>query len=99
MARPGAGCGLEPGAFMSFKFAPRRIEDIRGQLVQSEVGNEGEMFAWIENHRMGVRAALAVRIDARSMVLDEVAGRRQGPIRPNRQHAHLSLIHISEPTR
>src|SRR5665647_1284372 len=55
LARPGAGCGLEPGAFMSFKFAPRRIEDIRGQFVQPEVGNEGEMFAWIENHRMGMR--------------------------------------------
>jgi len=81
---------------MPFEFAADRVDDIGGEFVEPEVGNEGEAFARSENHRMRVRAALAGGVDARPLVGDEVAGRREAPVGAHGQHADTAAHEVGD---
>ena len=72
--RPGAGLDLGERRIVGGNRSVFRIELVDHNLVETEIGHEGEAVIGADVDRMGVRAFLTPGINARSFVLDE-AGR------------------------
>ncbi len=78
-----------------------RVEPVDHDPVQAEVGHEGEAIGGIEVDAVGVRAFLAARVHARTLVLEEAASRAECPIglQPDHRHAPAAVIrHQHVPT-
>ena len=86
MTRACAGLGRRERRVVRCERALGRVEPVDHHLVDAKVRDVGEPIARIDVDRMRVRCLLALRVDARTRVLDEGRCRLQRTIRADRQH-------------
>ena len=81
VARPGAGSNLGERRIVRLQRAVLRVEAIDEDLVETEIGHEGEAIGRVDPDAVRVGLCLALGIDAAALMLDRGGALAEAPIR------------------